>query len=519
MTSPLAALRSVSKHYGTTQALQDVSFEAREGEVHALLGENGAGKSTLIKVMTGVVRPDAGSVEILGEPIPPGRPGLVIERGLSTVYQDLSLPGDLTVAASLFLTERRRARLESVRRREYEATDVLRAYGVSDIHGSDIVRELSLGQRQRLEIVRSLHRRPRVLLLDEPTSALSRVEVEWLFAHLHKQRSTGTSIVLISHRMGEIRDLCDRVSILRNGRNVGVASAADLSDEEIVQRMLGRSLASAFPARGERRPAPSDSPRLELRSLSGARFSSINLSVASGEVLGVAGLDGQGQRELFRAVAGTAPARDGEILRNGRHVAPGSPRQAIDAGIAFIPGDRAGEGLLLSLPIRDNMSLPIVNRLARWGLIQRDREAAVTQAAATEMQLDPDRLSQPVAALSGGNQQKALIAKWLLTQAEVVMLDDPTQGVDVGTKYEIGAAILRLADDGKAVLFYSTDLDELASLADRVVVFYQGSIVEQLLEQELEPERILRAMTGHGPPAPVAPVTSDAAPSLAGVAP
>ncbi len=490
MDDQVLSLTDVSKSYGITRALQEVTFAARAGEIHALLGENGAGKSTLIKIVTAVLRPDSGAAVVLGQPVPFGQPHEVIARGLSTVYQDLSLVPTLSVAANLAFGS------PNGHKTGAWASAVLAQYGLNDIAATDLVEELSFGQRQRLEIVRALSRGPRVLLLDEPTSALSQPEVEWLFELLRDHRSRGVAIVLISHRMGEIRDICDRVTILRNGRNVGTYDAASISDAEIVQLMLGRSLAAAFPERPSSRPP--GGPVLQVRGMVVPPvLRDVSFELGTGEVLGLAGLDGQGQRHALRALGGLVHAHHGQVLLDGHQVHLRSPRHAIRHRIALIPSDRAREGLLLPLSVTHNISLPVVGTFARRGLIDEPAERRAVQEMASSLDIAADKAVEPVGALSGGNQQKVLIGKWLMTDARVVMLDDPTQGVDVGTKYEIASHILRLAAQGRGMIVYSSDLDELVHLADRVLVFYQGRVVAELRQPEISAETILAAMTGH----------------------
>lgn len=503
MADPVLELAGISKRFGTTHALQEVSFSCQAGEIHALLGENGAGKSTLIKIVTGVLKPDEGTARFLGSAVPFGHPGRVTAAGLSTVYQDLSLVPGLTVASNFYLGEPRMFFAPS-RLKERKVGRVLAEFGLTDIAPTDLVDSLSFGQRQRLEIVRALNRNPRVLLLDEPTSALSRPEVEWLFALLRTHRERGAAIVFISHRMGEIRGICDRVTVLRNGQNVGTRDADSVNDGEIVQLMLGRSLAAAFPTRPERSAtqpgaALAAAPVLEVRELAVAPLlTHVNFSLNPGEVLGIAGLDGQGQRLLLGALAGTRRVQAGEILRRGRPVRIGSPAASIRNGIALIPADRAREGLIMPLSVCQNMSLPVIGRFTRFGLIREAEEKTAVVEMASVLDLGLDRIQTAVGNLSGGNQQKVLLGKWLMTGAEAILLDDPTQGVDVGTKFEIGVQILRLATEGRGVLLYSTDLSELAHLADRVLVFYQGRIAAELQGSEMTEEAILMAMTGHG---------------------
>jgi ribose transport system ATP-binding protein len=452
----------------------------------------------LIKIVTGVLKPDEGTARVLGVPVPFGHPERAIAGGLSTVYQDLSLVPALTVASNLCLGERG-VPFQTSRTKERRARRVIDEYGLSDIGPRDLVEDLSFGQRQRLEIVRALQRKPRLLLLDEPTSALSQPEVEWLFDMLRRQRELGVATVFISHRMSEIRGICDRVTVLRNGQNVGTQEAASVSDAEIVQMMLGRSLAAAFPARPEQAATQNSVPVLEVRDLSvESLLRGVSFSLASGEVLGIAGLDGQGQRLLLGALAGTRRSQNGEILRRGKSVRIGSPTASIAKGIAFIPADRAREGLLMPLSVGQNMSLPVIGRFTRLGLIREAAEKAAVVEMASRLDIGSDRVQTAVGNLSGGNQQKVLLGKWLMTGAEVILLDDPTQGVDVGTKYEIGVQILRLAAEGRGVVLYSTDLGELAHLADRVLVFYQGRIAAELRRPLMTEEAILTAMTGHG---------------------
>jgi ribose transport system ATP-binding protein len=486
----------VSRSFGGVQALRGASFAARPGQVHALAGENGAGKSTMIKVLSGVLRPDAGTVRVFGEAVRFAGPAEALRWGIATAFQELSLLPDLTVAENLLLRTPPRGRLGLVRRARFTACagELLERHGVTDIDPNDPVDELSVAQRQVVEIVRALSSRPRILFLDEPTAALPDREVEWLRGQVVALRDAGGCVVFTSHRWRDIEELADRVTVFRNGTDV--ASADRLGRDEAVTLMAGRSVDQTYP------PLPaarSGEPALRVAGLSAGRLRDVSFTLHRGEVLGVGGLAGQGQRELFLALFGVRPADGGSIEVGGRAVRLRRPRQAVRAGVALVPEDRKGEGLTLPLSVRDNLTLPVLNRIARAGLLRRARERHLVRTMVDQLQIDTRRpRSQTVRTLSGGNQQKVLLGRWLLTDPAVLLLYDVTRGVDAATKHDIYRLVAQLAKAGKAILLYSSETEEMAHLCHRVLVLREGRLAAELPGPVGDPELIVAAAMREG---------------------
>jgi ribose transport system ATP-binding protein len=488
--SPVLELIDVSKRYGGVRALERARFACAPGRIHALLGENGAGKSTLIKVMAGVVQPDEGRIMLQGRERRFGHPQDAVDAGIACIFQELSLMPDLSVADNICITNPpRRFGLIDSKAQQRIARMALERAGASDIHPLAPVGSLSLSRRQMVEIAKALSREPKILILDEATSALTAADVQRVFALLKRLRDEGLAIVYISHRMHEIAELADDCSVFRNGQHVATFTAGAKSDTEIVELMIGREFSHAFPPKPP--PSPTDDrqpPTLNVRQLNWTdRLHDVDLAVRAGEIVGLGGLDGQGQREFFLALFGVLRGVSGRIEVDGRAVAPASPRAAKrrDAGIALVPEDRKTDGLLLPMSVRDNLSFAALDRFCSAGAIRTADEGRAAQGMVAQLSIRAPDLRAPVSTLSGGNQQKVVIAKWLLTAPRIVLLNDPTRGIDVGTKQEIYVLLRKLADDGAAVLLYSTDYDELIGCCDRVAVFYGGRIVRWLQGGEL----------------------------------
>jgi ribose transport system ATP-binding protein len=493
------AVRDVIKRYGATVALDGVSFEIADGAAHALIGENGAGKSTLVKIVSGVVRPDAGSIEVFGERVGIGTPARAAELGIATAFQELSLVPGLTVAQNLLLGVEPQSAGPLVRGRDLRsrAEALLDDAGVRGVSPDWRVEDLTLPERQMVEVAKALRRKPRLLFLDESTSALGGDGMDWFRELLGRLRERGTTLVFITHRLGEIRDVCDRITVLRNGKAVGTHDVGDVDEDEVVRLMIGRDMKQAFP---DRRPVADREVALECRGLSHASaFRDVDLQVREGEILGVAGLDGQGQRELFLSLFGVLRADGGEILVDGEPVTIRSPRDAIDAriGISLVPEDRKTEGLFLKLPTATNMVLPSLGRLSTAGWVNEGESRARVRDTVEQLNLDPGVVGAEVGELSGGNQQKVVIGKWVLAGARFLLLYDPTRGVDVGTKFEIYKLIQSLAGEGRSMVLYSSDLPELIGLCDRVVAFYRSHVVGEFSGDELTERNVLSAIVGH----------------------
>jgi len=490
----MAAIEGIGldKSFGAVRALQGASFSAERGEVHALVGENGAGKSSLIKILSGLVRPDAGELLIDGAAVRFAGPKDARAFGIGTVYQELTLLPYLSVAENVLLGREPRfgpfvRRAQLMRR----ATEILEEAGVSGIDPREHVENLSLAQQQIVEIVKTLSRCPAILFMDEPTSALAEQGVTWLFKVMRSLRDAGTCIVFTSHRWGEIRGIADRITIFRNGRDIGVYVASELDEDEAVTQMTGRQIDALFPPMPPR-PSCGARPVLAVQGLNAPGVEDVTFTARAGEIFGIGGLAGQGQRELFAALFGVAKRRSGTVAIDGAAVRLANPRDAIAHGVALVPEDRKAEGLLLTLPVRTNLSLAVLERVSQRGFLVGPRERDLVAGTIAELGIKTPSADQPVGALSGGNQQKVLIGRWLITDAKVLLLYDVTRGVDVGTKRDIYALVARLAAEGRAIVFYSTDTEEIAHLCHRVAIMFEGRIVRELAEH-ITPETIVAA--------------------------
>lgn len=485
---PMLEMSGVSKRFGGVQALSEVDFACRTGQIHALLGENGAGKSTLIKIMAGVVTRDAGRMLLEGEEVHFTNPRDAAAAGIACIFQELSLMPHLSVADNIAITDPpRRWGFIDGRAQRRLAEEALARAGAEDVNPSAPVSSLPLSRRQMVEIAKSLARNPRLLILDEATSALTAADVTRVFKVLKRLREEGLAIIYISHRMSEIAELADECSVFRNGRHVATFAAGEKTDMEVVELMIGREYSHVFPPKPKRDWA-SVKPVLETRGLTWEnRLRDISVEVRPGEILGLGGLDGQGQMEMLLALFGALSSVGGETLIDGKPVTLGSPQAAkrCGSGIALIPEDRKTDGLMLPMSVRDNLTFAALDAISTAGIISPRAE----NAAVDEMvRLLGIRVSDPgnaVATLSGGNQQKVVVAKWLLNKPGIILLNDPTRGIDVGTKQEIYQLLRRLADDGAAIIFYSTDYYELIGCCDRVAVFYDGRIVRLLTGDEI----------------------------------
>jgi ribose transport system ATP-binding protein len=492
--APVFRMSGVSKRYGGVHALEDARIEFHRGRIHAVLGENGAGKSTLIKIMAGVVQPDAGAMELDGRPVTFRNPAAATAAGIACIFQELSLLPHLTVADNISITNppKRLGLIDRQAQRRVAERALARA-GASDIHPLARVGDLPLSRRQMVEIAKALARDPKILILDEATSALTASDVATVFAVLKQLRADGLAVVYISHRMHEIAELADECTVYRNGRYVATFEGGTKTDEAIVEMMIGREYKSIFPPRPDARHE--DRPVLAIRDLSWAgRLKDITLQVRPGEIVGLGGLDGQGQRELLLALFGVLIGVTGRVEIDGQPVTLASPRAAKSkpADMALIPEDRKTEGLMLPMSVRDNLSFAALDRLTRFGVVDGAAERRSVDEMIRLLQIRTGETSAPANALSGGNQQKVVIAKWLMNRPRIVLLNDPTRGIDVGTKQELYQLMRRLADEGAAILFYSTDYDELIGLCDRVAVMYDGRIARLLTGAEIT-DRILVA--------------------------
>jgi ribose transport system ATP-binding protein len=493
--APIFRAEGVSKRYGGVRALEKAELIVNSGRIHAILGENGAGKSTLIKVIAGVVSPDEGRMVLDEREVTFATPAAANAAGIACIFQELSLIPDLSVADNIAISHPPTQYGMIDRRRQRQlAEEALARAGADDIHPSALVKDLPLSRRQMVEIAKALARKPRILILDEATSALTAADVTRVFAVLKRLRSEGLALLYISHRMHEIAELADECTVFRNGKNVATYKAGTKTDNEVVELMIGREYSHVFPPKSTI-VARDSTPVLETRRLSWTdRLKDISMTVRAGEVVGLGGLDGQGQRELLLALFGVLRGCVGEILVDGKPTAIRSPSAARDEdiGMALIPEDRKTEGLMLPMTVRDNLSFAALDRVSKGGVIDRAAEEKLIDEMIKLLAIKTGGIDLPVGSLSGGNQQKVVIAKWLMRGPRIILLNDPTRGIDVGTKQEMYQLLRKLADGGAAIVFYSTDYDELIGCCDRVLVLYDGAVRRELAGTEIT-ERALIA--------------------------
>jgi rhamnose transport system ATP-binding protein len=488
-------LDNIAKSFPGVQALRGVSFDVRPGEVHALLGENGAGKSTLIKIMSGVYQADAGRMLLGGRPIRLSSPSAARQAGIATIYQELLLFPELTVAENLFMGHAPRTRWGALdwSAMRAEARRLFNELDITDLDADQVVGSLSVGNRQRVEILRALSQDARILIMDEPTAALTEHDVTRLFSIVRRLRDRGVSIVYISHRMEEIFTIADRVTVLRDGEYVATKAISQTDHADLIQMMVGRRIESLFP-KVEVTPGQ---PVLELRGLSRPPVThGVSLTVRAGEIVGLAGLVGSGRSELAQAIFGVTPATGGSILIEGKAAQVRSVAEARRLGIAYVPEDRAMQGLVRPMSVRENASLAVLSDLARLGFIDRAAESRLAAEIVQRFGVRTAGIEQVAGRLSGGNQQKIVLGKWLATRPKVLILDEPTRGIDVGAKAEIHRLMGELANRGMAILMISSELPEVLGMSDRILVMREGRIVAEFPRAGLTQQMVAAAMMG-----------------------
>ncbi|MCU1603594.1 MAG: transporter related [Modestobacter sp.] len=494
---PLLRLEGVTKRYGATRALDGVDFDLRAGEVHALMGENGAGKSTLMKILSGNVVRDAGRILIDGKPVEISGPRDAIAHGIAIIHQELNTVPAMTVADNLALGREPRTRWGSLDRRAAlrQAREKLDRIG-ADIDPGRELGSLSVGMQQMVEIARAVSENARVLVLDEPTAALSRGESLQLYRLVEEMRSRGVGLVYISHRMEEVWQLADRITVFRDGRLVGTRSRAEVVPDDVVRMMVGRDVGDLY-AHPARRPGE---VVLSVDGLTdGELVGPVSFTVRAGEVVGMAGLIGAGRTETCRLLFGADRARGGTVQVRGRTIAARSPEEAVAAGIAMVPEDRKAQALFPDHTVEDNITVSSLRELSRWTVIRRGAVRAGAREQMRRLGIRESALRLPVRALSGGNQQKVVLGRWLMRDADVVILDEPTRGVDVGARREIYELVEELANAGKAVLVVSSDLPEVIGVSDRVLVMRAGRIVAELDSTTATEEAVMSHATGTAP--------------------
>jgi ABC-type sugar transport system ATPase subunit len=491
--SSFLQMRDIAKSFPGAQALAGVDFAAQRGEIHALVGENGAGKSTLMKILAGVVTKDAGEIIFDGREINPQKAAEAQALGVSLVHQELSLAPNLTVAENIFVRrEPRRLGLINWRELNARAKELLDQFEL-DIAPDAPVKNLSLAKRQIVEIAKALSVDAKLLILDEPTSSLETHEVELLFKLLRRLAARGLGLVYITHKMDEIFRIADRVTVLRDGRLVGTRERSETDADEIIRMMVGRELEKLYPPKATR----AGEVVFELRGLTArGKFSDINLKVRRSEILGLAGLIGSGRTEAMMAAIGYARLDGGEVLIAGKPVRIDSPRDALRLGVVYSPEDRKDQGLFLAQSVQANIIAASLNECSGAGLMRRSVERTLSAGFARDLAIKTPNLERAVSALSGGNQQKVLLAKWLATRPRVLIVDEPTRGVDVGSKSEIHHLLRRFTEAGGAVIMISSELPEILGMSDRVAVFHEGLVAGELSGDEADEEKIMRLATG-----------------------
>lgn len=489
------AMRDISKAFNGNPVLKNAQFSIETGEVHALMGENGAGKSTLMKILTGVYTKDSGHIKIDGQERAFKSAKEAEEYGIAFIHQELNILPNLTVAENMFLgKELMYGKTGILRTREMNkiAEEQLAGLGLH-VKGSTLAAELSVGQQQIIEISKALMTNASVIIMDEPTAALTDREIETLFTIINKLKKEGVSFVYISHRMEEIFSVCDAITILRDGEYVGTRAIPETSFDEVVSMMVGRSIGERYPVRN----ATIGDVIFEMRNgTKKGKFENVSFQVRKGEILGVAGLMGAGRTDIMKAIFGYEPLDSGQIFMNGKEVTITSPIDAINERIAFITEDRKSEGLVLDFSIRENLALPNFNRLSKGTVIDRKIEQQFTDDMMKLLNVKATDGEQKVKSLSGGNQQKVVIAKWLGIQPQILILDEPTRGVDVGAKKEIYAAMNKLVEQGEAVIMVSSELPEVLGMSDRVLVIHEGKVGGVLEKNEATQESIMGLATG-----------------------
>src|ERR1700722_10491986 len=485
---------SISKAFDGVKALRAVSFELRAGEVHAVIGENGAGKSTLIKVFTGAVTPDAGTIKVRGEHVPHMDPRVSKHLGIAAIYQQPSLFPDLTVAENIALALETGGAWRTLnwKVRSRRATELLERAGAS-IDPERLVGTLSMPGQQLVEIAKAIGADARIVIMDEPTASLTEREVDSLFRVIARLRSEGVGVIYISHRLEEIAAVADRVTVLRDGESIATKRMDEVDRAELIRMMVGRELGSIFP---KREIVPGEIV-LELRDVSNRLVQHVSLTVRKGEILGIGGLVGSGRTQLAETIFGLTPAGSGEILVRGESVVIPSPAAAIRRGIGYVPEDRPRHGAFLEMSIAANTSLASLNKVAHRGLIEGTEEREMAEGFVRQLRIKTPSVDTETGALSGGNQQKVALARWLAIEPSILILDEPTQGVDVGSKAEIHSLMADLAERGLAILMISSELPELLGMSDRIAVMRGGTICGTLDRKDATQQAILSLALGH----------------------
>ena len=482
-------LEHIRKEYPGVVALKDVTLQLRKGEILGLIGENGAGKSTLIKCCSGAVIPTSGKIKVNGKEFDKMTTQLAAENGIAIIYQEFNNVGELSAAENLFLGRPIRKGVVIDRKAMEEEAAKAFAQLKIKIDPKELVKNLTVGYQQMIEIAKAVEQNAKVLIMDEPSAPLTSNEVENMFAVVELLREKGVSIIYISHRLEEIFRLSDRIEVIRDGEYVDTLITPEATVDELIKLMVGREMNQKFPAREPK--IDKNEVVLEMKNVYGNGDKNINLKLYKGEVLGLGGLVGAGRTELAELLFGVKPTESGQIIFKGNEIHPNSPREAIDLGIALVPEDRKRHGALLGSSIRHNINMPIYNRISMASVIDSKREKAIADKYMQDIRIKAPSMEQKVKNLSGGNQQKVILAKWLAAQSELIIFDEPTRGIDVGAKYEIYKLINELVDQGHSILMISSEMEELMGMSDRILVLAEHEITGELQKDEFNEETIM----------------------------
>jgi ribose transport system ATP-binding protein len=496
MEKPILRLSHIKKEYPGVVALNDVSLDFYPGEVHAIMGENGAGKSTFIKVVTGAIKPSQGEIYFNGTLLQNNNPGKSLEAGIVAIYQEFNLFPFLSVMENVFYGNYpQKGIVVDFKKMESLTRDLMEEIGVA-INPLAQVRELSVGFQQIVEIVKAMSRNAKVLIMDEPSAPLTESEVGHLFTIVKRLREHGVSVIYISHRMEEIFAISDRVSVFRDGMYIKTMLTSETNTDELVRLMVNRELGQQYPEKKSRQDVGRQEAVLEVRSLNTNRVKDINFSAYKGEILGFAGLVGAGRTEVARALFGADRIDSGEILLHGKPLAIRSPTDAIRCGIGLIPEDRKQHGVLLGMSIMENITYANMKAISKWGILNRSKDTGAGEKYKDILRIKTPSLKQLVRNLSGGNQQKVVLAKWLFTNCEVLIFDEPTRGIDVGAKQEIYLLMKQLVEEGKIVIMITSEMPELLGMADRIIVMREGKIAGTMMSSEATQEAVLKLSSG-----------------------
>lgn len=481
-------LNNITKTYPGVTALNNVTLHVEKGEVHALIGENGAGKSTLIKTCSGAVIPDNGSIVVDGNIFSSMTPKLSEQQGIAVIYQEFNLVGELSVAENIFLGRAIRNGIMIDRKSmDEESRKIFKQFDV-DIDPNRLVSSLSVGYQQLVEIAKAMSHDAKVLIMDEPSAPLTKAEAERMYLVVDRLKSQGVTIIYISHRLEEIFRLSDRVTVMRDGNVVTTMNTCKTNIDQLVKLMVGREIKETYP---ERTSCITDEVLLKVDNLSGNGLTDISFEIKRGEVLGFAGLIGSGRTELAELIFGVKPKTSGHMFFEGKEISPSSPRSAIDTGIALVPEDRKKQGALLDIDIKGNISMAILKRISNLSFINKKEEKRIANEYRESIRIKTPNLEQKIRNLSGGNQQKVIIAKWLASNTDLIIFDEPTRGIDVGAKYEIYTLVNSLVQAGKAILMISSEMGEIMGMSDRIIVLSEGKMTGTLNKDEFDQETIM----------------------------